>query len=474
MYKKIGICLILIALSALSIFGYYYFGDMDFSIKSYKESITLDVNGNYIEEIPVVCYGSLYKCNILSPQKIGSVDITRIGEYSLVYQYEYKNNQLVLSQKIEVVDRVNPVITVSGKTKICPNGNALEQKYQASDNYDGNLTDKVIYKNENNQYYFEVTDSSGNMAKVEADISFDDLTKPTITLKGNKTVSLYVSEKYQEPGYQASDDCDGDLTKKVVVKDNINNQKAGTYKVTYSVKDSSNNEYSITRNVIINEKEEEEVVTPPVTNPPSNKTIYLTFDDGPCSHTGRLLDVLDKYNVKATFFVTNQSSRYQNYIGLAYSRGHSIGIHTYSHDFSIYRSVDAYFNDFYKMNDIIKQQTGIETKIVRFPGGSSNTVSKKYKIGIMTTLARELENRGYVYFDWNLDSGDTGGTTTSKGIYNNVVNKLNNQTKMILMHDIKSYTVDAIEDIIQYGLSNGYTFAPIDVNTPTFHHGIRN
>ena len=92
----------------------------------------------------------------------------------------------------------------------------------------------------------------------------------------------------------------------------------------------------------------------------------------------------------------------------------------------------------------------------------------------MTILAKELENRGYAYFDWNLASGDSDGITTAKGVANNVIKKLNGETKMVLMHDIKSYSVDAVRDIIEYGLAHGYSFQAIDITSPKYHHRINN
>lgn len=465
MYKKFGISLIIVALMSFGIFTYSFFFDKDFYVTNYKENVVINVNDEYKEEVPNVCYGSLYKCEEVSFIKEGSVDSTKLGDYNLVYQYKVDEKELVLEEKISVVDLEKPVIKVLGDIKACPNGNIWDQKYEAYDNYDGDLTSKVVYVNEDDKHYLSVTDSSNNETRIETDIIIND-EAPTITLKGDSKVYLLVGKKYSEKGYTVTDICDEDLSEKVTVKNNINSNKAGTYQVTYSVIDSSGNKKSVIRQVVVFKKNS--VITP------TNKTIYLTFDDGPGKYTGKLLDILDEYGVKATFFVTNQFPSYQKYIKEAYNRGHSIGIHTYSHNFKIYSSVESYFNDLNKMNDIIKKQTGVETKIVRFPGGSSNTVSRKYAKGIMKTLANELEARGYSYFDWNLGSGDTDGLTTSSAVAKRVINNLKGKTSNVLMHDIKSYSVEAVREIIEYGLGNGYTFAKININSPTFHHTINN
>ncbi|MBQ8469195.1 MAG: polysaccharide deacetylase family protein [Clostridia bacterium] len=108
-----------------------------------------------------------------------------------------------------------------------------------------------------------------------------------------------------------------------------------------------------------------------------SKVIYLTFDDGPYQYTEKLLGVLEKYDVKATFFVTNAYPGYQDLIGKEYRAGHGVAVHTYSHDYSkVYASDAAYWADFEKMNDIVEKQTGQRSIMFRFPRGSSNTVSK--------------------------------------------------------------------------------------------------
>ena len=122
--------------------------------------------------------------------------------------------------------------------------------------------------------------------------------------------------------------------------------------------------------------------------------IYLTFDDGPGKYTERLLGILKKHNVKVTFFVTNVFDSYSYLIKQEYEDGHAIGVHSYTHDYDkIYASSEAYWNDFNEMQAVIKEQTGQETKRLRFPGGSSNTVSD-FNPGIMSQLVKEVTQKG--------------------------------------------------------------------------------
>ena len=123
------------------------------------------------------------------------------------------------------------------------------------------------------------------------------------------------------------------------------------------------------------------------------KVVYLTLDDGPSKNTQAVLDILDKYNAKATFFVTGAMPEYKDMIKKAYDKGHTIGMHTYSHDYAkVYASVDAYFQDLDQIGQLVKEEIGYVPCFIRFPGGSSNTISASYTKGIMTTLTQEQRN----------------------------------------------------------------------------------
>ena len=227
----------------------------------------------------------------------------------------------------------------------------------------------------------------------------------------------------------------------------------------------------------------EEVTTePPTTEPPTEEptippvggVIYLTFDDGPGSETPRLLEILDRYNAKATFFVVN--TPFAETITQISNAGHALAMHTATHDFEkVYSSEEGYFEDLEKIESVIEQYAGYRPHLLRFPGGSSNQVSKQYSEGIMTTLTQSVEEKGYIYHDWNVDSCDAGGATTPEEVYHNVIEGCRTREfSVVLMHDIRSYTIDAIEDIIIWGLENGYTFEVMTTDTPAIHHTVKN
>ena len=208
--------------------------------------------------------------------------------------------------------------------------------------------------------------------------------------------------------------------------------------------------------------------------PLDSKIIYLTFDDGPGMYTKRILDVLEEYNVKATFFVTNQFPKYEYLIKNEYEMGHVIGVHTYSHNYKkIYSSFENYIDDVNKMNEIIKKYSGNFSNIRRFPGGRSTTISRKYKRGIMTELTREVSNLGYTYFDWNVASGDVNGYGKNR-IYKRIIKSLNDKPTIILMHDTKYNTLKVLPEIITYAKQNGYRFEVLSENSYNIHFKVRN
>ncbi len=196
------------------------------------------------------------------------------------------------------------------------------------------------------------------------------------------------------------------------------------------------------------------------------KTVYLTFDDGPGPYTEKLLGYLSRYGVKATFFVTNQMPRYQFLLPRIVEDGHTIGVHTYTHQWSIYSGRQSYINDFDAMHKLICDKTGVYTKIFRFPGGTNNTVSRSYSRGVMTDVSGYMKSRGFVYYDWNVDCGDTLGYSSSKIASYTIAQIKNRDFSIVLMHDIKNTTVEAVGTIIEYCLANGYDILPIDESTP--------
>lgn len=194
-------------------------------------------------------------------------------------------------------------------------------------------------------------------------------------------------------------------------------------------------------------------------------TIYLTFDDGPSKLTLQVLDVLQEKNVKATFFIVGkclESEQGKQILKRIVQDGHTVGIHSYSHIYNkIYKSVEAYLDDFYKVYDQIYHITGIKPEVFRFPGGSvngySNTVYKE--------IIAEMTCRGFVYYDWNVSSQDAAGNTKEQQIFDSVITTSKAKTRsIVLMHDSaeKRETLKALPGIIDELTACGYRFESLN------------
>lgn len=399
--KLVFIISIIIILLTLILFGlYYFFGGNYLKISTnQKETIEVDVGNSDYKKAKVICkfFGKEINDNIIL---IKDIDVNKLGNQ----EEEYECKKSFFKKNINI-------------------------KY--------NIVDKIA---------------------------------PELKVESEDSVSIYVGDEYKEPTVTATDNYDGDITDKVEKIGDVDKSKAGTYEIEYKVKDSSENEISkkITvevkvKPVVINNGGGTKVSGNMSCGNPG--TIYLTFDDGPNGYyTPVILDVLQKYGVKATFFVT--SSGPDDLITREFNEGHEVAIHTSSHAYNVvYSSDEAFWNDMNIVKERIERLTGTSPILMRFPGGSSNTVSRHYSVGIMSRLAQQIEEKGYAYFDWNISSGDAGGTTDPTQEYYNVINSLSkSRGNVVLMHDIKYHTSQAIESIVKYGIDNGYTFDVLNKN----------
>ena len=406
----------------------------------------------------------------------GTVDGNANGTYTVRYVIDNEKDPVAAERIVTVSDTVAPVITL---TEIedhytVPNHIYEEEGYTAVDSMDGDLTDLVQTKELNGYVYYSVTDSSGNTGIAIRKIFYDDRTPPGLVLEGGGEVTVWLGSDFED-SYTAVDDADGDVTSSVQVTGSVDTSTAGDYELSYTSTDAHGNTVTVYRTVHVKEK--------PVNNDTGvegPKVIYLTFDDGPYRYTETLLDILDKYNVKATFFTTSAYPAYAYCMRLEAERGHTVCVHTRTHDYSvIYSSTDNYWADFNYQNNVIYEQTGKYATMFRFPGGSSNTVSRNYCSGVMTALARQSAEKGLIYFDWNVSSGDAGATTSTEVVYQNVIsgirgNSAYGKPSVVLQHDVKDYSVAAVERIILWGLENGYTLRALTPESYTAHHGIAN
>lgn len=416
----------------------------------------------------------------------GQINTGRVGSYLIKYTAQVEGQTCTQYRRVHIVDTQPPVISLVSNPDAytLPNQPYLEEGFSAADDYDGNLTDRVVRREANGVVTYTVTDTSGNTATVSRTINYFDPGMPQLTLLGSQTAFIMAGDTYAEPGYTATDSHDGDLTNDVTTNGNVDISTPGIYTLQYTVTNQFGKTASANRTVYVIPRQEtqdggqegssDNAPTGGTTIEPNGKVIYLTFDDGPSRHTGRLLDVLAKYGVKASFFVVNTG--YKEMITRAAQEGHTVAIHTYTHRYSqIYASDEAFFADLHAMQDVIYQYTGEKTMLTRFPGGSSNTVSSAYSKGIMTRLTQSLRAQGYQYFDWNVSSEDAGGAKTSEEVYQNVINGISKcKNAVVLQHDTQGFSVDAVERIIAWGLCNGYTFQALTADSPACHHPVNN
>lgn len=202
------------------------------------------------------------------------------------------------------------------------------------------------------------------------------------------------------------------------------------------------------------------------------KKVYLTFDDGPSENTAKVLEVLKKNNIKATFFVIGRTDkRSKELYKQIYKEGHTLAMHSYTHDYqTIYKSVDAYKKDITKLSDLLYEITGERSKYIRFPGGSSNAVSKVD----MKKVILYTKDAGFKYYDWNVINGDATGKKMSESeMVSSVVSGVKQyDTSIVLMHDCagKEMTVKTLPSVIKKLKKMKVTFLPIDDTTTPIQH----
>lgn len=206
------------------------------------------------------------------------------------------------------------------------------------------------------------------------------------------------------------------------------------------------------------------------------KVAFLTFDDGPSKNTEKILDILKRENVKATFFVNGHENDFAKEM---YKRivdeGHTIANHTYSHSYKgVYKSQEAFIRDMDKLNDYVYSLVGVKMDIVRFPGGSNNHINRKYSgtkdNSFMEGLCERIEGEGYTYFDWTVDSTDASKAKqeTSKIISSTLSESLKQKYPIVLFHDApaKTTTVEALPSIIKKLKENNYLIDNLTKDAP--------
>ncbi len=262
-----------------------------------------------------------------------------------------------------------------------------------------------------------------------------------------------ISAATKQGDIAASENTEGTFAKKAGNKATDSNYATGTdvtEKPSGSNTSTKNTGKQITENQGNKKRTDEIKVSEKDRKKYEGKEVYLTFDDGPSSNTSEILDLLEEYHVKATFFVigkTDEQSKelYRRIV----EEGHSIGMHSYSHDYKqIYKSQKAFETDFKQIKKLIYDTTGVMTDLYRFPGGSGNTVSGADMSIFIRFLGKEKVN----YYDWNVASGDATGVDYSpEQLSENVLEGIAGHTRsIVLLHDTdrKGNTVTSLKTLL--------------------------
>ena len=440
-------------------FGYQYINAATVAIHTLGETdITLELGSAYTDKgAAAVVTTAASGSRKLDIETTGRVDTDKIGDYTLTYTAEYNGKKYTSERTVHVVDTEKPVITVKYLDSFEENWVNGRRRYKAyaEDNYDGDITDKIRAEEENGLITYTVSDSSGNTAEKVWRIP-DEIGKPAIMFSDDsEVIVIYIGETLTMPEYIAIDGDDNDVTEYVEEVGTVDTNTEGTYEIVYTI-DNNRGEYvSAVRTVIVKQRMNSNYILD------SNKVIYLTFDGGPGTYTDAILDLFDKYNVKATFFVS--CGHTFSYDTLLHEKraGHTIGVLSYDTNYNLlYSDIETFEKDFEENQAALYTITGSRTRYMRFPGGSeSNYCSDSVR---MMELRSKYYEDGYTFYDWTIDSGDTLYGNSSETVYSNVVNNIRySASNIVLMHDDSCSTLKALERIILWGIENGYTFSAI-------------
>lgn len=395
-----------------------------------------------------------------------------VGKYPVFYKYNHKEITIIVS----VVDTQPPVfdvknieidlgMSVDPADMVVGLQDASDTKIYFKRNYDFSRVGDV-------EVYIVVKDQYGNKDEKKAVVHVLEEHTEAPDIHGVKDLTVRLGDVSFDyfKGITVSDSRDPNPTITVDIA-KVSIHEVGDYHITYTARNRAGNIVSAICKVSVVENK-------PIGSmkQSDDKVVYLTFDDGPSKLTEQVLDILDQYDIKATFFVSGLNPNYFHLIKETEQRGHTIGLHTYSHNYSeIYSSVDAYYQDLNRIAELCLQQIGYIPSYIRFPGGSSNTVSKRYSPGIMSYLIEDVITQGYQYYDWNANSGDGSGTLDVADI--TMYATLSNANNIVLLlHDAngKHTTVEALPGIIEHYQSLGYTFVGIDDDSYVPHHAVNN
>ena len=417
-----------------------------------EPEMMLEYGGHFQDPGAHLCVrGSLLWKDGMSPEDVsvdiqGKVDDEKTGKYILTYAADYRGMHAEAQRIVRVVDTVCPEIILAPDTggTLLPGTPYQEAGYRAIDNYDGDITDRVVRSEEYGKIIYAVTDSSGNPGYAEREVPYYDPIPPEITLEGDADMAITTGTFYQEPGYSALDNVDGDLTQQVQVDGEVDWLTPGTYSVTYTVTDGYKNTTTVTRTVEVQAVPRPEVVWP------EGKVIYLTFDDGPSEETARILAVLDQYDGHATFCVQGYKvESFASTVRRAIAQGNEIASHTWNHKKLTELSSKNVRSQLERTNQAVASVAdGYQVKVLRCPYGS-----------VGKTVRNVCADLDMIIASWELDTLDWSTRSTNK-TYRAIMKGAKNGC-IVVCHDLYGTTASAIEKAGPELVAKGYQLVTV-------------
>ena len=421
-----------------------------------EKNQTIEVGGKYVERGAVATVHSSGRESFrIDVTRSGEVDTGKTGKYRIVYTAFYDGRQYSAERTVEVADTTRPEITIryeedEGKTWIT---GSPGYRITVMDNYDGDITGNAETSVTENTVMVYAEDSSGNKAEQTFEIP-KSIAAPAIEFPDDSDVIYaYVGDEIRAPKPRAYDGNGNDLSEYIKTEGTPDIKKAGRYEVRYFISNDHGVTVDAYRTYIISQR----------TNPKSvlneNKVIYLTYNGVQPVALQNLLKVLATYGVRATFFLGGWDSTYTSQMRDITKNEQSVGLYSYEKVLPLqFDDADHYFEDLTRIQHLVSIQTGIRSYKVRIPGGSFSGVnSNDFMIGRIRT---ELREGGYTWYDSTISAMD--GNATSRQIFDTVTSQIGYGKSNIVAFDSDGQDiVDATENIIIWGIDNGYTFMPL-------------